>query len=130
MVLDKLLNSNDNQFDVQDAGTVYRFLTAYCAVTPGEWIIRGTKRLQERPIADLISVLLDLGADITYLEKEGCGPIKVIGKKLIANASLIDISQIKSSQFASVTLPPALGVVLLLRVLSLIMNSILMPVAD
>lgn len=104
MVLDKLLNSNDNQFDVQDAGTVYRFLTAYCAVTPGEWIIRGTKRLQERPIADLISVLRDLGADITYLEKEGCGPIKVIGKKLIANASLIDISQIKSSQFASALL--------------------------
>ena len=55
-ILSNLLNSNSNHFNVQDAGTVYRFLTAYCAVTSGEWTIEGTSRLHDRPIASLLKM--------------------------------------------------------------------------
>lgn len=103
-ILSNLLNSNSNHFNVHDAGTVYRFLTAYCAVTPGEWTIEGTSRLHDRPIADLIRILQELGAEITYLDRDGYGPIKIVGKKLVASSNLIDLTQINSSQFASALL--------------------------
>ena len=103
-VLKNILDSNDNHLNVQDAGTAYRFLTAYCAVTPGEWIIEGTSRLHQRPIADLVETLIELGADIKYLEKHGQGPLRITGKKLVASSNLIDLTKINSSQFASALL--------------------------
>ena len=103
-VLKNILGSNDNHLNVKDAGTAYRFLTAYCAVTPGEWTIKGTTRLHERPIAGLVEILKRLGADINYLEKHGQGPLRIVGKKLGVSSNLIDLSTINSSQFASALL--------------------------
>ena len=103
-VLKNILGSNDNHLNVKDAGTAYRFLTAYCAVTPGEWTIKGTTRLHERPTSDLVETLKRLGADINYLEKHGQGPLRIVGKKLGVSSSLIDLSKINSSQFASALL--------------------------
>jgi len=100
-ILQSIFTNSDSDMYVHDAGTAYRFLTSYCAVSEGDWVIKGTQRLHQRPIAHLVDVLKTLGADITYLDKEGCGPLKIKGTKLKAPTNLIDISHINSSQFAS-----------------------------
>ena len=114
--LDNLSNANDSvllkdildrdvrDIDVQDAGTVFRFMVAYAATGEGEYTLRGTGRLMERPIKELVDALRMFGADITYLEKESQAPLRIVGKSLKANTSLIDLTNVKSSQFISALL--------------------------
>ena len=64
--------------DLHNAGTAVRFLTAIMAVREGETVITGDKRMQERPVGDLIDGLRQLGAKITYLKRKGCPPIKIL----------------------------------------------------
>lgn len=66
--------------DAGAGGTTYRFLTAYLATRPGEYILTGSDRMKERPVAVLVEALRQLGADITYLEREGYPPLKINGK--------------------------------------------------
>jgi 3-phosphoshikimate 1-carboxyvinyltransferase len=75
----KLISSNEQVLDVEDAGTTMRFLTAFNAITNREKIITGTDRMQQRPIAILVDALRKLGAEIEYLEKEGFPPVKTKG---------------------------------------------------
>lgn len=104
VLLESLLSNGGAELNVQDAGTAYRFLTAYCATQEGVWTIQGTDRLNERPIAVLVDALRQLGADITYLKEEGKAPLKIRGKKLIAANTLIDVTHVQSSQFISALL--------------------------
>ena len=87
------------ELDCEDAGTVSRFLMTYLADTPGEWLLTGKERLRQRPMAPLIKALRQLGADLTCLEKEGCLPLRIRGKKLKGGGVSLDASQ--SSQFVS-----------------------------
>lgn len=93
------LNLKLETIDCQDAGTAFRFLTAYFAITPGQWILKGTERMHQRPIQLLVSVLKQLGADITYLENEGFPPLLIKEKKLSGGKVTIDASV--SSQYIS-----------------------------
>ena len=43
--------------DVEDAGTVMRFLTALCCLIPGEIILEGSPRMHQRPIKGLVDAL-------------------------------------------------------------------------
>ena len=104
VLLKKILHTDTRDIDVQDAGTAFRFLVAYAASGTGEYTIRGTDRLMERPISDLVDALRLFGADITYLEKEGQAPLRIVGKKLKTSTSLIDLTNVKSSQFISALL--------------------------
>lgn len=81
-VLIDVFNSKSNEFDIKAAGTAMRFLTAFLSGVEGEWVLKGTKRMHERPIYPLVEALRSLDADITYLEKEGYPPLKIRGKKL------------------------------------------------
>ncbi len=101
-VLDKILSSNDSNFNVGHAGTAMRFLTAYLSRIVGEWTLSGSKRMQQRPIRQLVSALKDLGADINYMKNDGYPPIKIFGKNLIKSKINIDASI--SSQFISALL--------------------------
>lgn len=74
--MQRLLGSDIPTWDVLDAGTTMRFLTAYAAVTSTR-TLTGTKRMQERPIKILADSLRELGAGIEYLSKDGYPPIKV-----------------------------------------------------
>ena len=85
--------------DVGPAGTTMRFLTAYYANTPGSWILTGSERMKNRPIAVLVDALKELGAKIEYLEKEGCPPMKIEGGNLKGGTICIDGSI--SSQYLS-----------------------------
>lgn len=91
--------------DVADCGAAYRFLTALLAVTPGQWLLTGTKRLLQRPIAPLLDTLHTIGAEI-FLKEDG---LHIEGKLLRAATASIDGTQ--SSQFVSALLliAPRLG---------------------
>ena len=64
------------------SGTALRFLTAFCAVTEGSFLLTGSKRLCERPIKPLVDALREMGADIEYVDKEGFAPLRIRGKAL------------------------------------------------
>lgn len=74
-----LLKQNPPVFDVLDAGTTMRFLTAYAAITNQNKVMTGTLRMCERPIGILVDALRTLGAEIHYLGVEGYPPMAVHG---------------------------------------------------
>ncbi len=89
--------------DVHHAGTAMRFLTAFFAIQEGkEIILTGSSRMKERPIKILIEALNQLGAEITYKEKEGFPPIKIKGKKITNNK--VSLPANVSSQYISALL--------------------------
>ena len=103
VVLENALKSSSNIKDINHAGTSMRFLTAFYSILEDkEIIIKGSKRMHERPIYPLIDCLKLMGADISYLEKDGFPPIKIKGKKL--NFNKVQISSNVSSQFVSAIL--------------------------
>ena len=89
----------DVELDLHHSGTALRFLTAYCAVSEGDFVLRGSQRLCERPIKPLVDALLAMGADISYIDKEGFAPLRIKGKRLRGGRVRLDASV--SSQFAS-----------------------------
>lgn len=101
-VMVEAFRSGSNLIDVKAAGTSMRFLTAFLAITPGEWIITGTERMQERPIHILVDALVSLGARIEYLGKIGYPPLKIKGTAL--DGGDIYLSGDVSSQFISALL--------------------------
>ncbi|MCK5857291.1 MAG: 3-phosphoshikimate 1-carboxyvinyltransferase [Bacteroidales bacterium] len=78
------------ELNTQDAGTVYRFLTAFLSIGKGEYTLNGNTRMQQRPIRVLVDALRHLGADIKYLNKEGYPPLLINGKDLASNNLTID----------------------------------------
>ena len=93
------IGGNPQIIDIADSGTAARFLTTYLACHEGHWLLTGTKRMCQRPMASLMDALLSLGADIKYVEKEGFLPLQINGKPLEGGKVSIDMTQ--SSQFAS-----------------------------
>jgi len=85
--------------DANNAGTVLRFLTAFLAFGEGRWLITGNKRMQQRPVFELVTALNELGAKISYANKEGFPPLNITSKPLRGGDVSIDAS--KSSQFVS-----------------------------
>ncbi len=94
--------SKGNIFDIGAAGTSMRFLTAYLSKKPGEWIITGSERMQQRPINTLVEALNTLGAHIEYLKNQGFPPLKIKGSAL--DGGDIFLSGGISSQFISALL--------------------------
>ena len=88
--------------DIMAAGTAMRFLTAYLSVTPGNHIITGTQRMQQRPIQILVNALRELGANIEYLVNEGFPPLRSQGT--ILKKSHISLPGNVSSQYISALL--------------------------
>lgn len=95
-------NSDSTVFDVKGAGTAMRFLTAFLAGVEGEWIIKGSDRMHERPIHPLVDTLMMLGAEIEYLQQEGFPPLKIRGKAL--KGGEVYLTGNISSQFISALL--------------------------
>lgn len=92
-----------NLIDVHHAGTAMRFLTAFFAIQEGkETLLTGSARMKERPIKILVEALNQLGAEITYQEKEGFPPIRIKGKKL--TLSEVSLPANVSSQYISALL--------------------------
>ena len=101
-VMIKALTEGQETIDIMAAGTAMRFLTAYLSVTPGERIITGTARMQQRPIQILVNALRELGAEIEYVHKEGYPPLRIKGSVLKGNE--ITLKGNVSSQYISALL--------------------------
>ena len=102
-VMIRALNAKAGEtIDIMAAGTAMRFLTAYLSVTPGERLITGTQRMQQRPIQVLVDALRTLGADIEYAFNEGYPPLRIHGKAL--TQSQITLPGNVSSQYISALL--------------------------
>ncbi|MGM5468694.1 3-phosphoshikimate 1-carboxyvinyltransferase [Flavobacteriaceae bacterium LMO-SS05] len=102
-VMNHALHTKSDRIDIHHAGTAMRFLTAYFATQEGrEVILTGSQRMKERPIQILVEALSQLGADITYLETQGCPPLKIIGQKL--TTSKVTLKANVSSQYISALL--------------------------
>lgn len=93
------IKGKQQTIDIADCGAASRFLTTYLACHEGEWLLTGTQRMHQRPMAPLVEALRALGADIQYVEKEGFLPLRIIGKPLAGGNVTLDMTQ--SSQFAS-----------------------------
>jgi 3-phosphoshikimate 1-carboxyvinyltransferase len=77
-------------------------LLALLCIVPGIKTLRGSPRLSERPIEDLVDALRQLGAVIDYGQTPGCLPVTISSSTLSKNSVLLrgDIS----SQFCSALL--------------------------
>lgn len=111
------MSANEVTLFIGNAGTAMRFLTGWLAFTPGRFLIDGEERMRNRPIGDLVEVLIQLGAEVEYVEREGYPPLRIRGKKMRGGFE-VAISADTSSQFASAllmggaTLPGGITVVL------------------
>ena len=88
----------ENEINVGDSGTLLRFVTGFASLVKGKTKIIGSKRIQQRPIKDLLDSLKVLGIESESLN-EGYSPVIVNGGYLKGGKTIIkgDIS----SQFIS-----------------------------
>ncbi|WP_185865199.1 3-phosphoshikimate 1-carboxyvinyltransferase [Blattabacterium cuenoti] len=99
-ILKYSLCSNSEFLDINHAGTAMRFLTSYFSIQKNRiTILTGSSRMKERPISILVEALNQLGAKITYLEKTGYPPIKILGKDILGGKVNLDARV--SSQYIS-----------------------------
>lgn len=94
------MQANEVPIFVGNAGTAMRFLTGWLSFTPGRFLLQGEERMHNRPIGDLVEVLLGLDAEVEYVEREGFPPLRIRGKRVRGGFD-VTISAATSSQFAS-----------------------------
>jgi 3-phosphoshikimate 1-carboxyvinyltransferase len=81
-----------------NAGTAVRPLTAVLALAGGNYRLTGVPRMHQRPIADLVDALRQLGADINYLATPGFPPLAIRPPARCATA-VVSVRGDVSSQF-------------------------------
>ncbi len=110
------INPNDSTLDLNNAGTATRFLAASALLADAPLTITGNARMQQRPIAELATLLEQLGCTITYQGTPGCPPLTIApplsspglpgevdaeGGRRGSSQSTISIAPTQSSQFVS-----------------------------
>jgi len=85
-----------------NSGTTIRFLTAVCALGCGRFVLDGIERMRQRPIAELVDLLRNMGTRIEYLGEAGFPPIAVWGDLL--PGGILSFNAAQSSQFLSAML--------------------------
>lgn len=100
VLMQMALAKGNGTIHLKNAGTCMRFLTAYFAATENsEVTLLCDERMEKRPIDELVTALQQLGAEITYLNKQGYPPLQIKGKQL--NGGHVSISAQASSQYVS-----------------------------
>ena len=90
-----------------NAGTAMRPLAAVLAAMGGDFTLDGTPRMRERPIADLVDALKELGCDVDCTQNAdfgGCPPVKIGANKNLGGTKKCRVSGKTSSQFLSALL--------------------------
>ena len=96
--LKKGIFASNKNIDINHSGTAFRFLTSYLSsIKDKEYLLTGSKRIQERPIKELVDILVQMGANINYINKKGFAPLKIKGRTLKGGS--YQISGKISSQF-------------------------------
>jgi 3-phosphoshikimate 1-carboxyvinyltransferase len=105
LIMKRLLkNSNELILDAGDAGTAFRFMTAYLALKPGKHFLTGSSRMLQRPIAVLVDALNSLGAKISYSAKIGYPPLSISTGNFGNYSNEISVDASVSSQYISALL--------------------------
>lgn len=102
VILEEIFKNPGEVIDAQDAGTVYRFLTAFFSCRPGKHILTGSDRMKFRPIGQLVNALNSIGANIKYAGEENFPPLEINGSVLKGGRVIIDATE--SSQYISALL--------------------------
>lgn len=94
------------ELDVGNAGTAMRPLTAVLSAgrfqQQHSYLLKGTKRMHERPIGDLVDAVRELGGQIEYVVKEGYPPLVVTTGTM--GGGNVTLRADKSSQYLSALL--------------------------
>lgn len=96
-------SKNIIELNCNNAGTVFRFLTAKLSITPGKWLLTGSERMKQRPIEPMVNALRQIGAEIEFAENNVYPPLLIYGKKLLQGC-YAEIDGMISSQFISALL--------------------------
>jgi len=91
--------ASDVDLFVGNAGTVARFLPPMLALGRGPYTVDGVPRMRERPVADLVDAMRQLGAPVGYAGEEGRFPLMIEGGGIPGGEARV--SGGKSSQFVS-----------------------------
>jgi 3-phosphoshikimate 1-carboxyvinyltransferase len=83
-----------------DGGTPTRFMIACACLAAEPVVVDASPRMRERPIAEGIEMLRQLGARIEYVEEEGRLPVRVVPNTAFRGGEL-EIGRTQSSQFIS-----------------------------
>jgi len=83
-------------------GTAMRILTGVTAIGRGEFLLTGDERLQERPIAPLLTALNTLGVAARGLNRDGYPPVAIRTSGLPGGS--ITLRDLDSSQYVSALL--------------------------
>lgn len=82
-LLENALKNSGTEINIHHAGTAMRFLTAYLSTQENrEVLLTGSERMKQRPIGILVEALNSLGAEISYVDKDGFPPLQIKGKKI------------------------------------------------
>ena len=74
------LPADSAELFIGNAGTAARFLTAMLTLGHGRFVLDGSPRMRERPLADLLDALRQLGAQVE--SATGCPPVTVVAAGL------------------------------------------------
>ena len=93
-----------------NAGTAFRSLTAATALAGGNYVLKGVPRMHERPIGDLVDALRQLGAQVSYLGKEGFPPLGMAPARHLEGAAVKVKGNVSSQYLTGLLLSsPLLG---------------------
>ncbi|MEO8494478.1 MAG: 3-phosphoshikimate 1-carboxyvinyltransferase [Planctomycetota bacterium] len=93
------LPNDQADLDIANSGTTIRFLTAMLAACRGNFRLDGIARMRERPIADLLAALAQLGGRAASENSNGCPPVVIAANGLRGGKATIRGNI--SSQFLS-----------------------------
>ncbi len=93
-----IIKTPKKEINVGESGTLMRFITSFATLIDGSVTITGSKKIQERPIKELLNSLQDLSVDVKS-NNNGFPPVTIQGKGLVGGSTKIkgDVS----SQFIS-----------------------------
>ncbi|KAL0259417.1 3-dehydroquinate dehydratase (3-dehydroquinase) [Diplodia seriata] len=98
------LSASSDEIYIGNAGTASRFLTSVVTLAKqssvASTVLTGNARMKERPIGPLVTSLRANGAQIEYLEREGCLPLR-IGASGGFEGGDIELTANVSSQYVS-----------------------------
>ena len=84
---------------LENSGTSMRLLAAVAALGQGGYIFDGSERMRQRPMAELLTALAQLGIPAKSLHDNGCPPIRIDGGLVTGGPVEIDCGI--SSQYLS-----------------------------
>lgn len=98
-----VIPAGEEELFLGNSGTSIRFLTALCALGDGPYRLDGVARMRERPQADLLDALEQLGVSALSEMENGCPPLQIIGNGGLRGGT-VKLRAEASSQFLSALL--------------------------